>query len=85
MLYHFSAHLVARLVETGGLELVEGGHEQAVADLAQHLGRVQTGSLISSIVAGLMKSGAVDELHADDATIKTLVDGLEPSAARGGR
>ena len=78
----FAHHVVSALVRADAIELRSDGTAQAIEDLATHLGRVRNTSLIGEIGRGLLASDAVEELFASDEDLKTLVDGLDPRAAR---
>lgn len=76
-LLDFSATLVRRLREAGHLEIRPGSEPHVVRALAAHLASVDTGSLISSVAAGLLAAEDVEELYADDTTLKAMITDLK--------
>ncbi|MFK7928793.1 MAG: hypothetical protein AB8H79_11440 [Myxococcota bacterium] len=69
--------LVYALVQQELVDLVPDREEQAVAFLADYLERNRKGgSLISLSAAGLLDCPDVEELYADNDTLKDVVDGF---------
>lgn len=77
-LVNFASALVARLVETRQLEVVEGS-EAAVAEFvaAQLFAARQGSQLIATTSKALVASPHVEELWADDDELKQLVQELK--------
>lgn len=82
-LLQFSQLLIDRLVADDLIELGPAGKHAVVVHVAAHLASAQTASLISTVGAALLSSPDVDELYADDDTIKEIVGDLGPGATRG--
>ncbi len=84
MLHGFADSLVQRLVVLELLEIRPGGEPEVVAQLAERLAAVETGSLITEVVRAFTASEQVEELWADDRQLMDVIADLGPRAARGG-
>ena len=75
-LQNFSAKLVTRLDEDGHL-LLSVPREEVVEFVANHLGGLSEGrSLLSELVSALLDCPGVEELYADDDTLKQCLEDL---------
>lgn len=78
----FSRAVLAELIAQGQIETMPG-HEEAVAlFVAEYLGAVPSGgSLITSLARALILCPHVEELYADDQTLKQVVQELQSTPA----
>ena len=73
----FSVAVVARLVETGRIEIVSGGQAQVTYFVANYLRREGGGrSLVSTTVQALLVCPEVEEVYVDDTELKELITDL---------
>lgn len=77
-LHAFATDLVERLVAAGLVELDPAGAAPVVEAIAEHLGEVRTGSLLSSIVAALHAAPGVVDFWAEDDDLKAIVEAMGP-------
>lgn len=76
-LVRFTEVVLGRLVTDGQLEIASGRHDAVVVFVAARLGAARQGdSLVSTFVAAVLASPDVDELFADNDTIKQLITDL---------
>lgn len=73
----FTSTVVTHLLAAGLVEIAPDREDHVVAFVADHLAGLRTGhSLISSLVAGLLACPDVEELYADDESLKELITEL---------
>lgn len=78
-LYQFSVAIVSRLVEREQLEIRPGAEEKVLNFVSGSLAAARPGSsVISTFFAALLACPEVEEVYADEAEIKEIVDDLAP-------
>jgi hypothetical protein len=77
-LTQFSGSLVADLMAQDLLDVKTGHHAEVVSYLAAYLHKNRAGrSLLSTVEAGLITCGDVEEFYADQQTLKGIVETLK--------